>query len=305
MNQVLAIILTGLLTASPPPAREPAPRNILREASRIASRQNERQGYWCDRTLLDIGNIQIRVGDFEAALQSIGHSKYEYDRNSALVDLAIAIARAGQRTQAFAVLRQIGTNHAWSRERLEDDVRMGCLEHEISIGHRERARKTIDEMTTAASRARGLVKLARAYLKASDNATAGRMFAIALAATRTIPDEFQRAEALWDIADAQLIDGRSPAAETVRELVSASDSFKDSWARVSALREAAVRTARMKDRRGADRLFRQAIDAREAIQPPAPCPEDNRIGGARANSQSPSWRRIFRGCARDGSDGPA
>jgi tetratricopeptide (TPR) repeat protein len=280
MNAAIWIAYVALAAVSPPSARaqEPAPREILAEAGRIARRQDGHQRYWCDRTLLQIRSVQLRAGDFEGALKTMEASTYEYGRNSALVDLANALARAGQHARALAVLRQIGTDHGWNQGWLDDGVRTGCLEHEISAGEHEKARKTIDEMTTAECRADGFCRLARAYAKVGDEVTAERTFQLALAAAKTISEEFARAKALWELADAQLAAGKSPAKATIRELVQAAGFMKDPSARVAALREAAVRTAKMQDRAAADRLFRQAIDARQAIQPPVPCPEENRLG---------------------------
>ena len=48
-------------------------------------------------------------------------------------------------------------------------------------------------------------------------------------------------------------------------------------ARIAALREAAVRAAKINDRQTAERLFRRAIECREAIKSPTPCPEENKI----------------------------
>ena len=274
----LWVVYMMLAVGVPPSAREPSPREILREASRIACRQDAHQSYWCDRALLQVGSVQIRARDFEGALKTIEASKYEYGRHSALVDLASALARAGQRERALAVLRQIGTDHGWEQMWLDDRVRTAWLEHEISAGEHEKARETIEEMVTAESRAGGFSQLAKAYAKVGDAAAAERAFQLALAVSKSIPDDFARAKALGELADAQLTTGKSQAKQTIRDLVEASGSMKDPLARVAALREAAVRTARMQERQGADRLFRQAIDAREAIQPPVPCPEENRVG---------------------------
>ena len=55
------------------------------------------------------------------------------------------------------------------------------------------------------------------------------------------------------------------------------DSFTDGWAKVTALREAAIRTAQLGDREKSRRLFQKAIDARASIAPPTPLPATNRI----------------------------
>ena len=43
----------------------PSVKAILKEAAQIASRQDEEQGYWCERRLLRIAELQMRAGDFD------------------------------------------------------------------------------------------------------------------------------------------------------------------------------------------------------------------------------------------------
>ena len=86
---------------------EPSPTKLLREASRIAALQNEQQTFWTDTTLLEIGEVQRRARDFEGAHISIRASPYESGRDSEFVELANALATAGQLNQAVDVLHEI------------------------------------------------------------------------------------------------------------------------------------------------------------------------------------------------------
>jgi tetratricopeptide (TPR) repeat protein len=256
----------------------PNAKAVLNEASQIAIRQDKHQGYWCDRALLDIANVQKRAGDHDGALHTITKCNYHYGRNAALNDLAKTMARAGQLKQAVTVMRQMGTDHLWRQELLDDGVTMGYLEHQLSKGHLKGARQPIDRLTTAVSRSKGLWKLAVAHAKAGNKATANSFFQLALSAATPIHDEYSRARALWEIADAQIEMGDVKAASsTIQQLSHQAESFKGGWAKVAALREAAVRAAKISDRTTANRLFDQAIDGRKDIKPPSPLPEANRI----------------------------
>src|SRR5579872_2938467 len=53
---------------------------LLREASEIALKQGETERFWTEHVLLEIGEVQIRAGDFEGALRSICGSDYDYGR---------------------------------------------------------------------------------------------------------------------------------------------------------------------------------------------------------------------------------
>ena len=268
MNRVLRFPIVVLVLVAPLSAQEPALRTILKDASQLARRQDEHQRYWSDRALLAIANVQIRAGDFDGALETIGDCRYEYGRNAASHHLANALGKAGRREQAFTVLQRMGSHHGWSQDWLEDDVKISCLQYQISIGARTKARAIIDELKMSTSRAEGLRRLATAYAAVGDKAAAGRAIELALAVSKTIPEEFDRAKALWEIADAQIAQGKSGAAATIRELVRVSESFQDPWAKVAALREAAVRAGKIDDRQTATGLFRRALEGREAIKPP-------------------------------------
>ena len=278
MTNVLSFAVVVLVAASPQSAQETGLRNILKDASQVARRQDEHQRYWSDRALLAIADVQTRAGDFDGALETIRACRQGYGRKEeASIHLAKALAKAGQRDQAFAALRQTGSDLGWCQEWAEDEIKMHCLQYQISRGDREKARTIIDELKMPRCRVEGLRRLASAYATTGDKAEAERAIALALAASKTVPDEFDRANALWQIADAQMAGEKSKVVATIRELVKVSESFQDPTARVAALREAAVRAARISDRQTADRLFRQAIEYREAIKPPIPCPQENKI----------------------------
>jgi hypothetical protein len=253
MNSVLGVAAV-LVAAVPLSAQEPGLRRILKDASQLARRQDEHQRYWSDRALLAIADIQTRAGDFDGAMETIKACRYDGGTNAASAHLANAFAKAGQREQAFAVLRQMGSDHGRSQDWLEDDVKLSCLQYEISIGDRTKARAIIDELTMPTSRVEGLRRLASAYATVGDKAAAGRAIELALAASKTVPEEFDRARALWETADAQMAQGKSLAAPTIRELERVSESFQDPWARTAALREAAVPFAEGHPCRAADAL---------------------------------------------------
>jgi hypothetical protein len=63
----------------------PAVEAILREASELTLKQDQRHNFWTGRVLLGIGETQIRCGDFDGALRTIRPSSYWYGRNSYLV----------------------------------------------------------------------------------------------------------------------------------------------------------------------------------------------------------------------------
>lgn len=253
---------------------------VLKEASQIAIRQNKHQGYWCDRALFDIADVQKRVGDFDGALHTITKSNYpyRYGRMGALHDLAKTMARAGRRKQALAVLRQMGTDHGWRQDLMDDGVTMAYLEHQIFSGDLKGARQSIDKLTAAVSRSKGLWKLAVAQAKTGNKAAAKGLFQLASSTAKALPDEYDRARALWEIADAQIsvVDFKA-ASSTIQQLSQHAESFKDGLAKVAALREAAVRAAKIGEWTTANRLFDQAIDGRKDIKPPSPLPETNRI----------------------------
>jgi len=238
---------------------------ILREASEIARRQDEPQSYWCDRALLDVADAQVRAGDFDGARHTIRSSGYEHGRHRALAALARAMARSGQREQALVVLRETETDHGWSQDHLEDGVKMSYAEHQMSIDELEGARRTVDEMATPESRAGGLRNLAVANASLGDMVAAADLFRRASTVSKTISDEYSRAKALWEIADAQLAHARHAAAGTIRELAAASELYRDPWTRAAALREVAVLAVKMDDQQAAKRLFGQAVDCRQAI----------------------------------------
>ncbi len=254
-------------------------RAILKEASQIAIRQDAHEGYWCDRTLVEIARVQKRAGDFDGALRTMTKSNDQYGRIVALNDLAKTLARAGRRSQAFAVLRQMGTDHGWRQDLLDDGVTMAYLEHQIVSGHLQEARQSIDQLTAGVSRPSGLVKLAVALTKSGNTKAANTLFQRALATATALPDEYDRARTLWEIADAQIAIGDVKAASsTIQQLSEHAASFEDGWAKVAALREAAVRAAKIGDRTAAKHLFGQAIDGRKSIRPPSPLPAINRMG---------------------------
>jgi hypothetical protein len=67
----LAFVGASIVHGQAPGNTNPIIKAVLKEASQIVIRQDEHQGYWCDRSLTDIGDVQIRASDFDGALQTI------------------------------------------------------------------------------------------------------------------------------------------------------------------------------------------------------------------------------------------
>src|SRR5207237_4690363 len=147
--------------------------------SEIVIKRDEQQRYWCERALLQIGDVQIRARDFDGVLRSIRGSSDEYGRNERLVNLAEAMARAGKREGALDIMRLLTSHHAWTRAHLDDDVQLQWIEHLIASGDLNSARKGLDQLKTERSRSDGWRKLATAYAKAGDAARTAEYFNLA------------------------------------------------------------------------------------------------------------------------------
>ena len=173
----------------------PSVKAILKEAAQIASRQDEEQAYWCERALLRIAELQMRAGDFDGARDSIAKCNNSYGANASSVRLAEALAGAGDRERAFQVLREMGTDHGWRQDFLDDGVRMRWLEYLISTRDFRRADLAVEEFAVPNSRPVGLRTLALAYAEGGDNVAARRCLQDAIVACTPIADEFTRQSA--------------------------------------------------------------------------------------------------------------
>lgn len=248
--------------------KSPVAKELLQAASQIAIGQAEHQDYWLERVLLWIGDVQVRAGDFAGAKLSLRHSNYEYGRNSSFIDLAEALAVAGQKEQAFEVLRELGTDHGWSQELIEDGVRLRWMDYLIVSNDLPRASQVVTEVVAAKSKPAAFRKLAVAYSKIGDKGASERSFRQAIDACRGITEEFDRAQALWEIADAQIAQGQSlPAAATIADLLKMAESFKQGWSKVAALRQAAVCAATNHDRKTATQAFQRALELCDVLDP--------------------------------------
>jgi tetratricopeptide (TPR) repeat protein len=241
---------------------DPAVEAVLREGSELALKQDEDQRYWCEFLLLQIGDVQIRAGDFEGAFRTIRSCTYEWGRNVGLLHLAEALARDGKREGAFDMVRLLEENSGWS---VEDGVQLRWIDHLIASGDLRRAGKAIEQLKSKRYLHDGRRNLAVAYAKSGYAARAMEQFNLALDATAGLNSEFDRAKALWETADAQLSVGSVDAAKaTIRRLVE-TDEFQDPWTKVSALKESAALAAKADDQQTARRLFGQAIEAQKAV----------------------------------------
>jgi tetratricopeptide (TPR) repeat protein len=241
-----------------PPA--PDVRAILRAASDLALKQGEEERFWTDQALLKIGELQGRAGDFTGALRTLRRVNDVFRRKSGLSDLIQPLARAGRRGEAVEVSRLLGTE--WSTpDRLHDAVQVPWIEHLIATGDLRAAAAAAEQVKTPGKRREGLQRLAVAYARAGENARAGNRFSEAVDVAISLNREWDRAEALWEIAEAQRDAGAVHAAATIiRRLADQADAFRDSSARVAALRECAALTARLGDRSAARDMFRRALD---------------------------------------------
>jgi hypothetical protein len=168
---------------------------VLREACQLAMKQ-DKQHYWTEYLLLDIGDVQIRAGDFDGALRSIRGSTYPSGRNEALVRLAKALARDGKRKRAFDVLRMLDADHGWRQDSLDDGVQLRWIEYLIASGDLGRAGKAIDQLKTAEHRSEALRILAVSFAKADQAARAAKHFTLAIKAVSGLKDDFNHARAL-------------------------------------------------------------------------------------------------------------
>jgi len=271
---------------------EPDAKAVLNEAHQIVRRQDKYPALERDFMLLDIAALQTRAQDFGAALHVIKSCRESYARDDALHSLAVTVARAGQKKMAFDVLGEIEVDDDGCGGYGDSVLRMNWLEHLIADGNLEGARQAVDEMTSPWSRREGLSKLATANYESGNNAEGRRLFQLAFTAATSLSDEFDhvpgiskssdeyvRAIAIWKVAQTQSeVAEMDDVSSTIQQLVQHAETSKDGLSRVGLLREAAVLSAAIGNHTTAKQLFRQAIDARESIKPPTPCPESNRIG---------------------------
>jgi hypothetical protein len=243
----------------------PAVEAVLREACEIALKQDEEQHFWTDRVLLHIGHVQIQAGDFDGALRSIRGSADYYGRNAGLVRLAEVLARIGKRERAFEILRLLDSDHGWRQDYLEDGVQLRWVEHLIASGGLRGAGKAVEQLKSERYRSEGLRKSAATYAKAKDPARGAEYFKLSIDTASGLSDESDRVRALWETADAQLAVGEPDAAKATIRLALEKTEIKDAWTRCVSFTECAVLAAKAKDDEAAHRLFRRAIEGRNAV----------------------------------------
>ena len=247
----------------------PSVHSILREASEIALKQGKHEGFWTQRVLLSIGEVQIRAGDFDGALRSIRGSTYPYGRDLGLWHLAKALARTGNKDRAVEVSRLIEEDWRGTR----DGVLLQWTEHLIAKSDLQLAGTTIDQIKAPRERREAFQKLAVAYAKLDNAAQATKRFSQAVHAASDVKGDFYRAQALWEVVEAQRIVGFDDAARvTLRRLAEIADELNDTWAKGCALRECAVLAAKLKDRDLARSQFDRAIKHHQALN------KSNRFG---------------------------
>ena len=240
----------------------------LNRPTRLCFAKISKQVFFYDRTLLKIIELQIKARDFGAARKSISDCTYKYGKNSASIQLAKPFAASGQLENASDVLRELGTDHGWRQDMINDGVQMCWIEFLIDTNKLDDAQKAIIGLKRSDSLSEGLTKLALAHATSpvEGKAISNRLWKDATTAATKISYEFDHAKALWEIADTQIEAGENDAAAaTIDSLVETALTFKDGWTRICALREAGVRAARMKDKKAAKNLFKQAIQSRETI----------------------------------------
>jgi hypothetical protein len=239
-----------------------ATQAILRETTQLILIQDEGEHYWYDSVLLDIGEVQIRAGDFEDALKSIRSCSDPYRRDVALIELAEALARGGTRKGAFEILRLL-SDHG-SRED-EDRVHLRWIEQLIESRDLDRACKAVEELKCGSYRSKALRMLAVGYARSGDGALAAQQFALAIDTATALKDECDRARGFWETAEAQLSAGGIDAAKaTILRLVE-TVQLRDPWTKITALSQCAILAALANDRGMARRLFRRALEAQRTL----------------------------------------
>ena len=257
---------------------------VLREASELALKQGKHEHFWTDRTLLEIGDLQIRTGDFDGALRSLRGSNYPFGRDIGLVRLIEALARDGKKDRALDICRLMVLEGSRDQQYLHEVVQIHWADHLIAKGDFQQAAKIIEKFKSPQDRHEALRKLAIAYGKFGDAALSANHFAAAIDAATGIEDESNRAKALWETAEAQRAGGSTDAAQaTLHQLVAKSDSFKDPWVRMTALRECALLSAKLKDFETARRLLDRAVKVYLAADKPNSLAALQNIASAQAS----------------------
>ena len=251
---------------------------VLNEAGQIAVSQDLQHSLELDRVILEIADLQIKGKDFEGAKNTIQHSGYLYGANAAYVNLAEALARTGDRERAFEVLKELGTDHGWNQDFLEDGVRMFWIESLLAADEIESAQVAISKLVAPQSRPEALSKLALTHARRGDKTMANRLLLDAFAASARISDEHYQSITIGKVARTshEFVDSKT-ASSLIQQLRQLAKSAKGGLAKVGYLREAAVLAAKVDDDSASETLFKKAIESRHAIQPPEPCPEANRI----------------------------
>jgi hypothetical protein len=259
---------------------DPAVQSLLREASEIALKQDEAQAYWCDQVLLQIGEIQVRAGDFDGALRSIRSSRYPYGRSTGLLRLAEGLARDGKRDRAFEIARALESDSGWPIRWAGDSVQLRWIEYLIASGGLERGEKGIDQLKSKSSHAEARRQLAVAYAKSEEAVRANAQFALALEAASGVKDDVRRARAMSEIADAQQSVGKADAVKATIRRLADTERFSDPWATFTVLKASAVLAAKAGNEKTARQLFLQAIEARTAVH------RDNKLDAIRQTAQA-------------------
>ncbi len=238
----------------------PSAKDLLRKASELAAEQDEAQHFWTMRLLLQVRELQIRAGDYDGARKSIRASADP----EGLVHLAEGLAAAGRRQESLEVLRELGSNHGWRQEYLDDGVLLRWIEHLIAAGEIERAEHAAGQLKSEMYRPDAYRKLAVAYAKTGERSKSSHYFKLAVdAALET--SGYDRAKALWETGEAQRSVGATHEARTTISLLLESADKMEIWAQVAALREAAVLFAHLADRKESRSLFQRAIASRQRL----------------------------------------
>ena len=251
--------------ADPPPDLQGAEpglvwaQGILRDAAAIALKQPEQRRGWKGETLRHICRAQTRARDFEGAIVSLRGS--DDPNGEPLVDLADAVARAGQRARAFDLIQQLDPAHGWNQAELDDGVQTQWIEHLIASHKFAAAREAIDEFKLELNRVAALCCLATAQAKAGKTDEADASFALAFASAGRVANEFGRVCAAWEIATAQVAAGSPEAAKAAAKRLIELPEPTDAWAKESLFRESAIVAAKAGDDELARRQFQRAIEA--------------------------------------------
>jgi serine protease Do len=218
-----------------------------------------------DRAFRKIASALAEAGDFAVAIASARRIDGASDRASALRELGVAQAEAGDRqaagrslSEALAAAQRI--DDAWWRTWALEKIAAA----QAKAGEFAAALATARQIDDASDRASALRELGVAQAESGDRQAAARSLSEALGAALRIDDARWRASALGKLGVAQAKAGAGPAAaRSFSEALAAAGRIDDASKLASALRELGVAQAKAGDFAAALATARRIDDALE------------------------------------------